>query len=264
VLAVPELDIGQATDVGRVRESNEDALLALELPPAALVAVADGLGGHAAGEVASALAVQTLREAFERAAGEASSASPGEPAGSPGEALRRAFERANGAVWEAALADPARAGMGTTLVAALVRADGRVTIANVGDSRAYLLAGGRARLLTRDHTWVAEQVAAGALSEGEARRHPYRNVLVRCIGADAAVRVDVSEDVRLEPGVALVLVSDGVTAYLEGPDLARELGAAATAQEVAERLVGQAVRRGGADNATAVVVWRRGADGPSA
>jgi serine/threonine protein phosphatase PrpC len=241
-----DLDIGQTTDVGRIRESNEDALLAQEFPPRLLIAVADGMGGHAAGEIASATALQALREALPRLGDSAR-----------GEALRISVEQANSAVWTAALADPAHEGMGTTLVAALVEPGGRVAIANVGDSRAYLLVDEQARLVTQDHTWVAEQIALGELSEREARSHPYRNVLMRAIGTDAQVEVDLFSDVQLRPGAALALVSDGVTLYLDTPDLARAFVGAASAQEIADRLVGQAVRRGGADNASAVVVWRR-------
>jgi serine/threonine protein phosphatase PrpC len=251
--AVARLDIGQVTDVGRVREANEDALLATRLDGLVLLAVADGMGGHAAGEVASRLAIESLGGALE-----------GDAAGSTSEALRGAVERANSAVWDAAAADPALGGMGTTLVAALIQIQvdpdqGRAVVANVGDSRAYLVAGGTARLLTTDHTWVMERVARGELTEAEARLHPYRNVLVRCVGTDPQVRVDLVEDVPLAVGDALVLVSDGVTGYLDASDVAGALDRAGTAQEVAERLVQQALRRGGADNATAVVGWLRDA-----
>ncbi len=243
------LDIGQATDVGRVRESNEDALLAMDLGTTVLAAVADGMGGHAAGEVASALAIKVLRETFD------------DLPGTYDAALRASVERANEAVWEAGLAEPRLEGMGTTLVAAAVDADGRATIANVGDSRAYVIDGPTARLVTHDHTWVAEQVASGALDEREAQRHPYRNILVRSVGAADEVRVDLFDEVALQPGQALLLVSDGVTSHLDAPDLAALLDGAASAQAAAESIVRTAVERGGSDNATAVVVWHRPAAG---
>jgi protein phosphatase len=246
---VTRLDIGQATDVGRIRESNEDALLAADFGTTVLAAVADGMGGHAAGEVASALAIKVLRDTFDDAPGQS------------GEALRTSIERANKAVWEASLAEPRLEGMGTTLVAATVDAEGRATIANVGDSRAYVIDGPSARLVTHDHTWVAEQVALGALDEREAQRHPYRNILVRAIGTADDVQVDLFDEVALGPGEALLLVSDGVTSHLEAPDLAAVLDRVTSAQEAAESIVREAVERGGSDNATAVVVWHRPANG---
>jgi protein phosphatase len=250
------LDVGSASDVGRVRDSNEDAMLALEAggPGAVLVAVADGMGGHNAGEVASAIAVQSLRRIFselsqaplERAAESESSQAE----------LERAVEQANEAIWEAACADVEKEGMGTTLVCALVGATGEVTIANVGDSRAYAVTDGQARLVTVDHTWVSDQVRLGQLSAEEARTSPYRHLLTRSLGATPRVQVALYRDVRLAPGDALVLCSDGVTSYLDSKDLSREVAQAETAQQAAERLVKLAVRRGGADNATAVVVRR--------
>jgi serine/threonine protein phosphatase PrpC len=250
------LDIGSATDVGRVREANEDAYLVLrpEGPTQergawiALVAVADGMGGHQAGEVASALAVEGLQSAFVRP--EVSAATDAELG------LKGAVERANSMIWRAGAADAEKEGMGTTLVAALVRSDGEVVIANVGDSRAYALTGERAALVTADHTWVNQQVQAGQMSEREARSSPFRNLLTRSLGTSPEVETDLFE-LRLEVGQALILVSDGVTGYLEAADLATVLRAAADAQDAAQRVVRAAVARGGADNATAVVVVRR-------
>ena len=170
--------------------------------------------------------------------------------------LERTVEQANAAIWDAACADSEKEGMGTTLVCALVAPSGEVTIANVGDSRAYAVADGEAQLVTVDHTWVTEQVRAGQLSEDEARHSPYRNLLTRSLGATPRVQVDLFRGLRLEPGDALVLCSDGVTTYLEPTDVSQVVAQAATAKQAAERLVKLAVRRGGADNATAVVVRR--------
>jgi protein phosphatase len=143
--------------------------------------------------------------------------------------------------------------MGTTLVCALVRLSGEVVIANVGDSRAYLVSGGRARLLTTDHSWVVEQVKAGRMSERDAEISPYRHVLSRSLGVMPSVEVDIYSDVRLQPGDALMLCSDGVSTYLGRNDLPRILEESLTSQEAAERLVRLAIGRGGADNATVVV-----------
>jgi len=240
--------VGGATDVGRVRQGNEDALLILPVPLLTLVAVADGMGGHAGGEVASAIAIQTLEVAL---------AAAGTAASQPGTALRRAVEQANRAVWEAARADAALDGMGTTMVAALIDADGRAAVASVGDSRAYVVSDHHAERITQDHTWVAEQVVAGELTQHEARTSPFRAILTRSIGSASRVEVDLFEGVELRAATALVLCSDGVTEYLDERDLARALGAARTAQEAAQAMVRLAVERGGADNATVVVAWRR-------
>lgn len=229
-----------------MRDANEDALLALGADDRLLIAVADGMGGHRAGEVASAIAVAALQEALEEAASDA-----------PADAvLAQAVERANRAIWDAAAADAEKEGMGTTLVCALVKPSGEVVIANVGDSRAYAVSNGEARLLTIDHTWVSEQVLLGQMSEREALQSPYRNLLTRSLGGTPRVRVDVFTGLQLAPGDALVLCSDGVTGYLDAGDFSTVLQAVPDAQRAAERLVQLAVRRGGADNATAVVVRR--------
>jgi serine/threonine protein phosphatase PrpC len=245
------MDIGRASDVGRVREGNEDALLVLEPAGARqdriVVAVADGMGGHNAGEVASALAVQALQRAVE----EADASVEADDLLSNGVAL------ANQTIWEAAAEDVKMDGMGTTMVCALISADGQVVIANVGDSRAYAYVNGQAYLLTADHTWVNEQVLAGQMSHREARFSPYRNLLTRTLGNAPRVDVDIFSGLQLEMGDALVLVSDGVTGYLDESDFTTVLLETDTAQAAADRLVADAVERGGADNATAVVVRRR-------
>jgi serine/threonine protein phosphatase PrpC len=245
------LDIGLATDVGRVREANEDALLAVQPDGArdgqVLVAVADGMGGHKAGEVASALAVDSLRRALDEADASASADA----------LLTQGAKLGNRMIWDAAAVDHDKEGMGTTLVCALLTADGQAVVANVGDSRAYAFIGGAATLTTSDHTWVNEQVLSGQMSEDDARTSPFRNLLTRALGSTPNVEVDVFSGLQLEVGDALILVSDGVTGYLDEDDLSAVLLDAMTAQEAAERIVEQAVQRGGGDNATAVVVRRQ-------
>ncbi|MBV9579683.1 MAG: serine/threonine-protein phosphatase [Chloroflexi bacterium] len=244
------MDIGLSSDVGRVREGNEDALLVVEPdgPRAGqlVVAVADGMGGHNAGEVASAIAVDSLRRVIETAEASLDAA----------ELLTNGVSLGNQAIWDAAAEDVAKDGMGTTLVCALLDEAGKVVIANVGDSRAYAYLGGHVHLVTADHTWVNEQVVAGYLSPGDARTSPYRNLLTRTLGNAPRVDVDIFSGLHLESGDGLVLVSDGVTGYLDESDMAVVLRESASAQEAAERLVSEAVERGGADNATAVVVRR--------
>src|SRR5579864_3159835 len=168
------MDIGTATDVGRVREGNEDSLVVVELAGArkgqVVVAVADGMGGHNAGEVASALAVGALKQFVASDAAESLR---------PDELLTQAVALGNESIWDAAAEDIAKEGMGTTFVCALLDEDGQVVIANVGDSRAYAFVNGQAYLVTADHTWVNEQVLAGQMSQREARFSPFRNLLTR-------------------------------------------------------------------------------------
>lgn len=254
----PALDVGKATDVGRVRDSNEDSLMAVGVeheglsvaPGHALLAVADGMGGHQAGEVASALAVEALADAL-------SDKALARERLAPDAWLRSAVQSANRRVWEAAGLDNAREGMGTTLVCALVHRLGNVAIANVGDSRAYLVTPMDARQVTRDHSWVEEQVRQGRMSEEEAQQSPYRHVLSRSLGVEPSVGVDVYVNLRLRPGDALVLCSDGVSMYLDPEDFSRQLSDAVTAREAAELLVRLALSRGGADNATVIVARMR-------
>jgi protein phosphatase len=244
------MDIGSFTDVGRVREGNEDALLVVASDGPrqgqVVVAVADGMGGHNAGEVASALAVDALRRVVEEA----------EPALESDALLTLGVSMGNQAIWNAAAEDIAKDGMGTTLVCALLDESGGVVIANVGDSRAYAYLGSQVHLVTADHTWVNEQVLAGQLSPKEARISPYRNLLTRTLGNAPNVDVDLFTGVRLDAGDGLILVSDGVTGYLDEDDFTAVLRETTTAQAAAERMVAEAVERGGADNATAVVVRR--------
>ena len=242
------LDIGMATDVGRVREANEDALVVLRPDGTragqVLVAVADGMGGHKAGEVASALAVESLARALAET----------DPEASADVLLSHAVELGNRTIWEAASADVDKDGMGTTLVCALLSPDGSAVIANVGDSRAYSVIDGEVTLVTSDHTWVNQQVLAGQMSLREASISPFRNLLTRSLGNAPYVEFDIFQHIQLAPGDALVLVSDGVTGYLDEGDVAAILRDSTTAQAAAQQLVNEAVERGGADNATAVVV----------
>jgi serine/threonine protein phosphatase PrpC len=205
------------------------------------------MGGHKAGEVASALAVQSLQQTLDES----------DPSVAADTLLAHALDLGNRTIWDAAAEDLQKEGMGTTIVAALLGADGRVVIANVGDSRAYAYVGGQARLVTVDHTWVNQQVRAGQMSEREAQLSPFRNLLTRSLGSTQLVEVDLFTGLQLEEGDALILVSDGVTGYLGDRDFSAILGTAADAQVAAERMVAEAVQRGGADNATAVVVRRR-------
>jgi protein phosphatase len=238
------LEAAGATDTGNVRDNNQDRLLLSET----LYAVADGMGGHVAGEVAAEVAVDALRSAFEED-------------DDSGEALREAVRWANRAVWRKGQEDDDLAGMGTTLTAvALVRGTGpdgepdeTLAVANVGDSRTYLLRDGELSLLTTDHSWVQEMVRTGQLRAEDAGRHPKRSTLTRAVGIGPEVLVDVS-DVIPYAGDRLLLCSDGLWDELGDDLIAEILRSHAHPQDAADELVDEAKSAGGRDNITVIVV----------
>jgi protein phosphatase len=231
------------------REANQDVALAMPVGgplPADeerfLLVVADGMGGQPAGDVASRVAAETVRDAFAQL-----------PEGDFGLALKQAYRQANDAVFLMAEAEPAYAGMGTTLVSALLRGK-YAAIANVGDSRAYLLRGEALTQVTRDHTLVADEAAAGRITAEAAQRDPRRNVLTQAIGSQAKLenRLPNVYELTLLPGDRLLLCSDGLYDVLDEVDLRRALGG--RDPDVAVRdLIALAKERGTRDNASAVV-----------
>ncbi|MFR3452342.1 MAG: Stp1/IreP family PP2C-type Ser/Thr phosphatase [Collinsella sp.] len=225
---------GSRTDVGCVREHNEDSL-AVALP---LYVVCDGMGGHAAGEVASEIAVDVI---CDRA-----------PAHPDASALGQAVEEANLAIIRAAREGVGRAGMGCTCTAAMLEKD-KLVIAQVGDSRAYLLHKGQMQQLTRDHSLVADLIEAGQITEAEARVHPQRSVITRALGSDPRTQPDFFE-ITVEAGDRLLLCSDGLSTMLEDDQIAKILANHSEPQRCAAQLVNEAVGRGGYDNVTVIVV----------
>ncbi len=239
---------GSATDVGRVRVVNED----LALETLTLYAVADGMGGHAGGEIASRVAIDALNVVFSR-----------HPTV---HGLVDAIEEANRAVWDRGLSDPALRGMGTTLTAAaLVGTDDgdRLVLANVGDSRTYLLHEGLLEQVTTDHSVAEELVARGELSEDEAQIHPHRHVLTRAIGVSPEVDVDVWQ-VEPREGDRFLLCSDGLTNEVSVDRIEAVLASTPDPEHAAEALVRLANDAGGNDNITAVVLDVVVADEPPA
>jgi PPM family protein phosphatase len=239
-----QLEFTQLSDRGRVREHNEDYLgYILPFTPVHarthgwLFALADGVGGHAQGEVASRTAVETLLAGFREAA-------PGEPLGA---LLGRLVQLANTRVFETALAaGRSGAGMSTTLVACALRFD-RAVVAHVGDSRCYLIRRGRATPLTRDHTVAGEQARLGLLSAKEAAEAPTRHVLSRSLGTELLVSVESSEHLLL-PGDVLLLCSDGLHGAVSGAEMAHALGDNAELKSAAQKLLSLANQRDGGDN----------------
>ncbi|HEV8248690.1 MAG TPA: Stp1/IreP family PP2C-type Ser/Thr phosphatase [Gaiellaceae bacterium] len=221
------------SDPGRRRRRNEDSYVVR--PP--LFAVADGMGGAQAGELASRIAVEAM----------------GEESGSSGEErVATLIREANRRVFARSHEDAAASGMGTTMTAALVGDDGTVTIGHVGDSRAYLLRSGRLEQLTEDHSLVAELVRSGRLSAEEAESHPQRSVITRALGTDRDVDVDVFT-VQAEPGDLFLLCSDGLTTMVDDEEILSVVSEGRGDLEATARdLVSRANRGGGEDNITVV------------
>jgi len=228
--------------VGVVRSGNEDNYLML--PEIGVFIVADGMGGHAAGEVASEMAVRIVAQEL----GDPGGKSDAEVA----DAMRRAIQRANAAIFERTLTEHDKRGMGTTATL-LVLSGSRYLIGQVGDSRAYLLRAQRLLQLTKDHSYVQEQVDAGYLTPEQARTHPYSNVITRCVGANSEVVPDIYVG-ALKPADRYLLASDGLTGMLEDGDLQDTLRSHQEPQAVVDVLITEANRRGGLDNITAIVV----------
>jgi PPM family protein phosphatase len=230
------------TDVGRARSGNEDS----HVRGRTVFAVADGLGGHRGGEVASAMAVEPLAALDGRDFADADQAA---------EALEGAVRAANRAILQRGRSDPELRAMGTTVTAATVVAAGQaLQLAHVGDSRAYLLRAGELRQLTTDHTVVAEAVARGLLTRGQAAVHPQRGVVTRAVGLDPDVRVDLPEPLELAPGDQVLLCSDGLTEVVGDDRIAAELAEGADGDDACAALVAAANRAGGPDNVTVVLL----------
>lgn len=224
---------GSRTDIGCLRDHNEDSLVVA--PP--LFAIADGMGGHAAGEVASEIAVRVLSEL-----------APEHPDGA---ALGHAVEEANRAVIQAAHEGRGRQGMGTTMTAAMLEGE-RLVIAQVGDSRAYLLHQGKLQQLTRDHSLMADMIEAGQLTPEEARTHPQRSVITRALGSDTHLHPDIYE-INVETGDRLLICSDGLSGMVFDNEIENTLRRVQDPQRCASQLVNEAIAAGGHDNVTVIV-----------
>jgi PPM family protein phosphatase len=233
------------TDVGRVRPANEDAFRLDD--GRGVFLVADGMGGHAAGEVASALAAEVVGSAL------AAGVDRGLAADALAEALRESIRAADRAILAHAAADRAARGMGTTLTACVICSDGTYRLGHVGDSRAYLMRAGALAQLTRDHTLVQREVDAGRLSPARARRHHLAHILTRALGADPGDAPDLHAG-RLEAGDLLLLTTDGLTGPVTDRNLSRILLSGLSIEERVARMIRAANRRGGRDNITAVLV----------
>lgn len=239
-----QLSVAAATDVGRIRSGNEDSLYADADPERGLFIVADGMGGHAAGEIASEMAVQIVAREMTHTRdlnGE-----------EPLTAMSGALRSANRAIFERTIVEADKQGMGTT-ASCLMLGTGRYVIGHIGDSRIYLLRDGSFRQVTKDHSYVQEQVDAGFLTPEQARYHPYSNVITRCVGANAAVEADVLNG-EIKPGDIWLVASDGLTGMVEDPQLKKIMETKSTPGAMVNSMINEANKRGGLDNITAIVV----------
>ncbi len=232
-----------ATDVGRVRQGNEDSFYADD--EASVFVVADGMGGHAAGEVAAQIASSRVGEALSGAVGR-------QPAAELAQTLEAAIAEANRRILACAQDDPACYGMGTTITALCVL-DASFLIGHVGDSRAYRLRGGSLERITRDHTLVQQEVDRGTLTDEQARVHPRSNVLTRALGIPGGFATDLYEG-TLEAGDRVLLATDGLSAMLPDAEIERILAEAADVEMTAGQLVDRANAAGGLDNTTVIVI----------
>ncbi|MEW6031693.1 MAG: Stp1/IreP family PP2C-type Ser/Thr phosphatase [Bacillota bacterium] len=236
------MKVSVKSDVGLVRQTNQDAYCYRVFEGSKTVhlcAVADGIGGYQAGEVASRLALEAVAEEVDRAV----------RAGQPLEGtLAEAMAAANARIIRQGLSDPECSGMGTTVTVALV-SGGMLHIGHVGDSRAYVYRKGRLAQVTRDHSLVAELVRNGDLSEDEAQFHPQRNVLTQAFGSDLRVRADVST-IPLEDGDLLLLCTDGLSGAVTAAEIEAVLSHAESLDQACDRLVALANEQGGHDNVT--------------
>ena len=231
--------VGARTDAGRVREGNEDSYMVHE----PLYAVADGMGGHQGGEVASNLALQALERIAQEPA----------PDGDSFPRLAEVVREAHQVVLRRASTDPSLAGMGTTLTAVLAGTGARIHVAHVGDSRAYLLRDGELSQLTRDQTLVQRLVDEGRITEQEAEIHPQRSILTNALGVDEEVEVD-EASYELRVGDRLLLCSDGLSGMVSEEDIRRILEERDDPQDACEALVAAANEAGGQDNITAIIL----------
>ena len=248
-----QLAVGARSDVGMIRSGNEDNFFAEANEQRGVFIVADGMGGHAAGEVASEMAVQIISRhllliSSVRDAGAA-------------DKVATALKDANRAIYDRMLAEVDKQGMGTT-ASVLMLSDNEFLIGQIGDSRIYLLRDGALSQVTKDHSYVQEQVDAGLLTPEQARYHPYSNVITRCVGASETVEADIYHG-EARPGDVFLVASDGLTGMVDDRRLQQMLLARSGPGRIVDALIAEANGRGGLDNITAIVIQVAAVDVPA-
>lgn len=239
------LKVFSITDIGKKRKLNQDYVFASEVPIGNLpniFIVADGMGGHKAGDYASKYTVETIKEEIERSFEK-----------NPVKIMGKAIETANEHIRQKASEEEALSGMGTTVVAATCLNEKYLEVANVGDSRLYVVNDKKIEQITRDHSLVEEMVRMGGIDRASARRHPDKNIITRAVGAKDTVEVDFFH-VELKQGDLVLMCSDGLTNMLEDEEIHQILGARGSVEEKAEELVQAANENGGRDNIAVVII----------
>ena len=247
-----QLAVAARSDVGMIRSGNEDSFLAEVDARRGVFVIADGMGGHAAGEVASEMAVQIVARHL------LPLVSVLDPAAD--EQMSQSLRDANRAIYERMLAEVDKQGMGTT-ASVLMCSDNQYLIGQIGDSRIYLLRDGALVQITKDHSYVQEQVDAGLLTPEQARYHPYSNVITRCVGAGESVEADIFRGEML-PGDVFLVASDGLTGMVDDRRLQQLLLARSGPGRIVDALIAEANGRGGLDNITAIIVQVAAVDVP--
>lgn len=239
--------IANRSDVGRIRMVNEDrAAVMADCNGYALAVVADGMGGHKAGDIASQLAIETIQESLIR------NLQPGSGPEECGQTVKKAVLEANRTIFEAASRTVEYSGMGTTAIVTLADRE-RLILGHIGDSRAYLLQGGHFRQLTEDHSLVNVLIRTGQITEEEAERHPRRNILMRALGTELEVDVDIIQTEWSEGDIVLIC-TDGLSGAVPKGELELVLKSGADLDGKADRLVHKALEAGGDDNITVVLM----------
>lgn len=239
------LKVFSITDIGKKRKLNQDYVFASDVPLGNLpniFIVADGMGGHNAGDYASKYTVETMKEEIERSFEK-----------NPVKIMGKAIQIANDHIRKKASEEEALNGMGTTVVAATCLGDKYLEVANVGDSRLYVVNDQKIEQITRDHSLVEEMVRMGGIDRASARSHPDKNIITRAIGARDTVEVDFF-NVELKPGDLVLMCSDGLTNMLEDEEIHQILGAKGDIEEKAEELVRAANENGGRDNIAVIII----------
>jgi serine/threonine protein phosphatase PrpC len=244
------VEVAGKTDPGCVRKKNEDSF-GYDTSHNIFV-VCDGMGGQAAGEVASRIGVETVLERFRSGPGAGDAAASTDADTETSEELVEAVRAANERIFRAGVHKPAQFGMGSTLVAVLVRRE-RAYIVHVGDSRVYLVRGKEIRQLTQDHSLVMEQVRRGLLTREEAENSRMQNIITRALGTEQTVRVD-QQELELEAGDVLLLTSDGLTRHIKDPQILSLIQSGANLQASCDALIDAARRAGGEDNITCLLI----------
>ena len=248
-----QLSVGARSDVGMIRSGNEDNWFAESNDRRGVFVVADGMGGHAAGEVASEMAVQIVSRHLLTITSVLEPAAP--------ERMAQSLRDANRAIYDRMIAEVDKQGMGTT-ASVLAMSDNQFLIGQIGDSRVYLLRDGALTQLTKDHSYVQEQVDAGLLTPEQARYHPYSNVITRCVGASETVEADIYTG-EMKVGDVFLVASDGLTGMVDDRRLQSMLLARSGPGRIVDALIAEANGRGGLDNITAIVVQVASIDAPA-